>query len=162
MIDPADDPLADPALAELVATKLLRAADHPWEIERPHDFDGIEAVGRFMELAQRIEAVVAEPCAVEMWPQLRDTTFHAELVLPASAMAREGYAAVRASNFGNLIAIFHDEADLRPDVLRELRKRFDRAGYRFVPSSPLRRTYDGHHRGTRRFATWADRLFGYL
>jgi hypothetical protein len=43
-----------------------------------------------------------------------------------------------------------------------LRKRFDRAGYRFVPSAQLRRTYEGHHRGTKRFSTWADRLFGYV
>jgi hypothetical protein len=157
-----NDPLNDPALAELVASRLIKAADHPWEIERPGDFDGIEAVGRFMALAQRIETLVGEPCMMEMWPQVRDATFHAELVLPTSAMARDGYAAVRASNFGNLITIVPDEAEVRPDVLAELRKRFDRAGYRFVPSAPLRRIYDGHHRGTKRFSKWADRLFGYV
>src|SRR3954463_4710982 len=154
-----DDPLNEPALAELVASRLIKAADHAWEIERPADFDGIEAVGRFMTLAQRIEAMVGESCLVEMWPQVRDATFHAELVLPGSVMVGDGYAAIRASNFGNLIAIVPDEAQVRPDVLAELRRRFDRAGYRFVPSAPLRRTYDGHHRGTKRFGTWADRLF---
>src|SRR3954468_20125734 len=86
-----DDPLNDPALAELVASRLIKAADHAWEIERPADFDGIEAVGRFMTLAQRIEAMVGESCLVEMWPQVRNATFHAELVLPSSVMAREGY-----------------------------------------------------------------------
>jgi hypothetical protein len=158
----ADDPFSDPALAELVAARLVKAADHPWELQRPHDFDGIEAVGRFMELTQKIEAAVREPCTVELWPQIRDATFYGELALPSSVMANEGYAAVRASNFGNLIAILPNEADLRPDVLTALRRCFDRAGYRFLPSLPLRRTYDGHHRGTRRFTTWADRLFGYL
>ena len=157
-----DDPLNDPALAELVATRLIKAADHPWEVERPSDFDGIEAVGRFMALAQRVEAVVGESCAVEMWPHVRDATFHAELVLPGSVLAGDGYAAIRASNFGNLITIVPNEAEVRPDVLAELLRRFDRAGYRFMPSAALRRTYDGHHRGTKRFSTWADRLFGYV
>jgi hypothetical protein len=157
-----DDPFNDPALSELMASRLVKAADHPSEIERPGDFDGIEAVGRFMALAQRIEAVVGESCPMEMWPQVRDAAFHAELVLPASVMVGDGYAAVRASNFGNLIAIVPNESEVRPDVLAELRKRFDRAGYRFVPSAPLRRTYDGHHRETKRFSTWADRLFGYV
>ena len=50
----------------------------------------------------------------------------------------------------------------RPEVFAALRKCFDRAGYRYLLSLPLGRTYDGHHRGTRRFTTWADRLFGYL
>jgi hypothetical protein len=156
-----EDPFNDPALAELVASRLIQAADHPREIERTEDFDGIEAVGRFMALAQRIEAVVGESCLIEMWPQVRDATFHAELVLPGSVVGGDGYAAVRASNFGNLIAIIPDEAELRPAVLAELRRLFDRAGYRFVPSAPLRRRYDGHHRESNRFSTWADRLFGY-
>jgi hypothetical protein len=158
----SDEPFDDPALSELIATRLIKAADHPREIERPGDFDGIEAVGRFMELAQRIQALVGESCPVEMWPQVRDATFHAELVLPASVIVGDGYAAIRASNFGNLIAIVPDESEVKPDVLAELRRRFDRAGYRFAPSAPLRRTYDGHHQGTKRFGTWADRLFGYV
>src|SRR3954463_9850707 len=55
MKDESGDPLDDPALAELIASRLIKAADHAREIERPDDFDGIEAVGRFMALAQRIQ-----------------------------------------------------------------------------------------------------------
>ena len=157
-----DDPLNDPVLAELVASRLIKAADHARELERPEDFDGIEAVGRFMELARRIEQVVGEPCEIELWPQIREATFHGELVLPTSVLAGEGSAAVRASNFGNLITLIPDEGAVRAEVLAELKRRFERAGYRFVPSAPLRRIYDGHHRGSKRFSTWADRLFGYL
>jgi hypothetical protein len=162
MVDPTDNPLADPELAALVAAKLLKAADHPWEVERPFDFDGIEAVGRFLALARDVEELVGGGCAIEVWPQLRDTTFCGELVLPSSVTAAEEGAMLRASNFANLIAILPDEQDVRPDVLQRLRRLFDRHGYRFLPAAPLHRPYDGHHRGTRRFATWADRLVGYL
>lgn len=164
MTDPTDptDPFADPVLAEVVARKLIAAADHPWELEHPPAFDPLDAAGRFMTLARETNEIVGAECEVEMWPAVRSATFHGEIVLPPSALADGGSAVVRASNFANLVAVLDDEAVVRPDVLARLRRRFDRSGYRFVPAWPLRRTYDGHHRGTRQFTRWADRLFGYL
>lgn len=160
--DPNADPLSDPALAELVAGKLVRAADHPWELERPPDFDPIAAAGRFLTLAREVEEIAGQPCEIELWPRVKAATFHGELVLPAAALRAEGFAVVRASNFGDLIAVLNDETAVRPDVLAALRRRFDRNRYKFVPAALVRRPYAGHHRGTRRFGTWADRLFGYL
>ncbi|HEX8916636.1 MAG TPA: hypothetical protein VF796_30075 [Humisphaera sp.] len=162
MFDPAADPLADPALAALVADKLLRGADHPWEVAEPPAFDVIEAAGRFLKLTQEVNAIVGTECAVELWPAVRDATFHAELVLPADVLTGEESAVVRASNFANLIAVLNDDDAVRPDVMAKLRRRFERNCYRFVPSGPLRKPYDGHHRGTKQFARWRDRLFGYL
>ena len=157
-----NDPLADPALAELVALRRLKGADHPWELERPHDFDAVEAVGRFMELARDVEAIVGQSCELEVWPHVREATFHGELVLPADVVSGEGYAAIRASNFGDLIAVLNDDSLVRTDVMQPLRRRFERRRYQFIPSNLLRKTYDGHHRGTKQFPRWTDRLFGYL
>jgi hypothetical protein len=162
MFDPTADPLADPELAALVVTKLLKAADQPWEMEQPPEFDPLEAVERFLKLAREVEAIVGQACDVEMWPHVRSATFHGELVLPPGALGSDGYAVVRASNFAGLIAVLNDEEIVRPDVMAALRKRFERNHYKFIPSSRLRRAYDGHHRGTKQFATWADRLFGYV
>jgi hypothetical protein len=159
--DPTD-PFADPELAQVVARKLISGADHPWELEQPPAFDPLEAAGRFMKLARETNAIVGADCEVEMWPAIRSATFHGEIVLPPSALTANGSAVVRASNFANLIAVLDDESAVRPGVLAQLRRRFDRNGYRFLPAAPLRRRYDGHHRGTGQFARWSDRLFGYL
>jgi len=161
MLDP-NDPFSDPMLADVVARKLLQGADHAWEMEQPPDFDPIDALERFMKLASDVNGIVGEECPIELWPAIKAATFHGELVLPMSATAEPASAIIRASNFGNLIAILDDERALKPDVLAKLRRRFERIGYRFVPTLPLRRPYDGHHRGTGQFRRWADRLFGYM
>ena len=162
MFDPNPDPFADPALADLVAKKLLAGADHAWELQQPPDFDPIESAERFMDLAQAVQTIVGEDCPLELWPAIREATFHGELVLPAGAMAQPASAVIRASNFANLIAILDDERTVNPQILAQLRRRFERAGYRFIPALPLHRAYDGHHRATKQFRRWVDRLFGYL
>ena len=161
MTDP-NDPFADPMLADLVAKKLIQGADHPWELDQPPAFDAFEAAERFMKLAREVNAIVGAECEIELWPMIKAATFHGEIVLPPTALVEGGSAVVRASNFANLLAVLEDESAVRPDVLAQLRRRFDRNGYRFVPGRPLHRKYDGHHRGTGQFARWADRLFGYL
>lgn len=161
--DPSADPLADPAFAASVYRKLLAAADHPWELDQPPKWDPLEAAERFLKLIQDVNAIVGEPCEAEMWPAIKAATFHGELVLPPAALLGAGaFAVVRASNFADLVAVLNDESVVRPEVLAQLRRRFERRGYRYVPSVLLPRAYDGHHRGTRQFATWRDRLFGYL
>ena len=162
MFDPNADPFADPALADVVARKLLQGADHAWELQEPPGFDPIDAAERFMHLAQAVQQIVGDDCEMELWPAIRDATFHGEIVLPASATIEPASAVIRASNFANLIAILNDERIVKPDLLAQLRKRFERAGYRFIPALPLRREYTGHHRATKQFSRWSDRLFGYL
>lgn len=156
------DPFADPLLADIVAKKLLVGADHAWELAEPPGFDPIDAAERFMHLAQAVQQVVGEECELELWPAIRGATFHGEIVLPASVMAEPTSAVVRASNFANLIAVLNDDRAVRPEILAQLRRRFDRAGYRFIPALPLRREYTGHHRGMGQFSRWSDRLFGYV
>jgi hypothetical protein len=160
MSDPISDPFADPLLADVVAKKLLSGADHPWELQQPPGFDPIDATERFMNLAKVVQSIVGEDCEMELWPSIRDATFHGEIVLPPSAMAEPTSGIIRASNFANLIAVLNDDHAVKPEVMAQLRRRFERAGYRFIPALPLRREYTGHHRTD--FARWSDRLFGYL
>lgn len=160
--DPNADPMSDPMLADVVAKRLLQSADHAWEIEQPPGFDPIEAAERFMKLAQSVQVLLQADCELELWPAIRDATFHGELVLPRTALAEPGSAVIRASNFANLVAILNDEMIVQPDVLARLKRLFVEGGYRFMPSSPLRRDYTGHHRAERPFAKWRDRLFGYV
>ena len=162
MFDPNADPLSDPALADLVARKLLKAADHPWELEQPPDWDPLAATERFLRLSGDVNRIVGAECEVELWPMIKHATFHGEIVLPAAALQREGYAVVRVSNFGDLVAVLNDDSTVKPEVLAQLRRRFERMHYKYIPSLLLGRTYDGHQRGTRQFGVWADRLFGYL
>lgn len=156
------DPFSDPMLAEVVTRKLLQGADHPWELEQPPKFDPIEACERFMRLSAEVNRIVNDDCPIELWPAIRAATFHGEIVLPASAMAEPASAIIRASNFGNLITILDDERTVKPEILALLRRRFERIGYRYIPALPLRKAYDGHHRATRQFTRWSDRLFGYV
>jgi len=160
MPDPIPDPFADPLLADVVAKKLLGGADHPWELQQPPGFDPIDAAERFMNLAQAVQAIAGEDCDMELWPSIRDATFHGEIVLPPAAMAEPTSGIIRASNFANLIAVLNDDRAVKPEVMTQLRRRFERSGYRFIPAQPLRREYTGHHRG--QFSRWADRLFGYV
>jgi hypothetical protein len=162
MFDPNADPLADPVFAAAVFEKLLRGADHPWELDAPPGFDFIEESGRFLRLAQQVNAIVGDACEIELWPTLRDVTFHGELVLPPAALTGDGAAVLRVSNFANLTAILDDETNVKPEVFSQIKRRLERNGYRFIPAAPLRRPYDGHHRGTKQFDRWRDRLFGYL
>lgn len=162
MFDPTSDPLADPELAAVVARKLIRGADHAWELEQPPEFDPLDAAERFMILAREVNQIVGAECEMELWPAIKSATFHGEIVLPPTVLAEQSWAVIRASNFANLIAILNDEGAVSPEVLARLKRRFERNGYRFVPSGPLRGNYDGHHRGTREFGRWSDRLFGYV
>jgi hypothetical protein len=162
MFDPNADPLSDPALADLVAKKLLKAADHPWELEQPPDWDPLEATERFLRLSGDVNRILGAECEIELWPMIKQATFHGEIILPAAALQREAYAVIRLSNFGNLVAVLNDDSAVKPEVLVQLRRRFERSHYKYIPSTLLRRAYDGHHRGTRQFGVWADRLFGYL
>jgi hypothetical protein len=162
MFDPNADPLSDPMLAELAMGKLMRAADHPWELEKPPDWDPIGAVERFLRLVTALRDSLGIDEEVQLWPGIRSATFHAELVLPASVVNVGEHAVIRASNFGDLLAILRDDSSVQPAVVQGIRQLARAEGYRFIPSSLLRRKYDGHHRGTRQFATWSDRLFDYL
>jgi hypothetical protein len=159
---PGDDPLADPALAEVVYRQRLAAADHAVELEQPPGWDPLEAVARFLTLVRDVNAIVGEECEADLWPGIRAATFHGEVVLPPGVVRDNGFAVVRASNFGGLIAVLNDDEAVRPAVLADLWRRFERRRYTPVPSALLRRSYAGHHRATRTFATWRDRLFGYL
>jgi hypothetical protein len=162
MFDPNADPLSDPMLAELAAGKFVRAADHPWEIEQPPQWDPFDAIERFLKLITALQEKLGIDGEVQLWPGIRNATFHAELVLPPAILRAEGWAVMRASNFGNLIAVLNDETVVQDAPLAEIREQSIAAGYRFIPSAQLRKRYDGHHRGARLFTTWADRLFGYL
>ena len=162
MFDPNADPLADPELAALVARKLIKAADHPWELEQPPGWDPLEATERFLRLANDVNAIVGAECEIELWPMIKLATYHGEIVLPKSALKDDGYAFIRVSNFGNLITVLNDDSVVRPEFLERLKRRFERSHYKYIPSMFLRRAYDGHHRGARQFGLWADRLFGYL
>lgn len=161
MFDPNADPLSDPELAELAMGKLMKAADHPWELEQPPDFDPIAATERFLNLIADL-GVHGIDGEVQLWPGIRSATFHGELVLPRHALRDQEHAVLRASNFGSLIAVLRDENALQPEALATVRAAATAAGYRLLPASLHRKTYAGHHRGTRQFATWSDRLFDYL
>jgi hypothetical protein len=162
MFDPNADPLSDPMLAELAMGKLMRAADHPWELEQPPDWDPLAAVDRFLRLVTTLRDSLGIDAEVQLWPAIRSATFHAELVLPTTVVHAGEHAVLRASNFGDLLAILRDDSFVQPDTLEAIRRLARIEGYRFIPSTLTRRKYNGHHRGTRQFATWSDRLFDYI
>jgi hypothetical protein len=162
MFDPNADPLSDPMLAELAMGKMMRGADHPWEIEQPPDWDPLAAVERFLQLIAALDQKLGITGEVQLWPAIRSATFHAELVLPPGVLREKEYAAIRASNFGELLAIVPDDSAVREDVVAAVRDLGRAAGYRVIRSSLTRKKYDGHHRGTGQFVTWRDRLFDYL
>ena len=160
-LQPNLDPLNDPEPMELVAPRLLKGYDDPWEVLAPHEFDFLAATERFLRFAHALTQQFGEGCDLEVWPTLQDAAFHGEVQLPQAALNWPTFAAVRASNFGNLITVVDDDTAVKPEALATIRSLGDRHRYRYLPSAPLHRRYDGYHQGKTAMRTWKQRFFGY-
>ena len=149
-------------IEQLLLLRMLEGYDDPHALDVPAGFDFFEAKGRFLALAQAVSTVVGEACDVEVWPALRDATFHGSVQLPPGALARPEPVSIRVSNFGNLASLVGDESAVRPELLPSLRRAIERRGYRYVPPDLLARRYTGVHQSKGLFVNWGARFFGYV
>jgi hypothetical protein len=149
-------------LPDEVWLALLMGYDDPRSLEVPAGFDYLEATGRFLRLAHDITRIAGPDCDIEVWPAVQDASFHGELRLPPDVLTEDYGVLVRASNFGNLITLYDADDVVKPPVRDQLRRLFDRHGFRYVPAAVLRRPYNGRHAGTTSIRDWGERYFDYL
>src|SRR5215212_9867731 len=114
-----------PDPSDEMAALLLRGFDDPRSLHAPPGFDFVEATGRFLQLAHAVTRIVGQDCDMEIWPDIRDASYHGEVRLPASALMEPAASvSIRASNFGNLVTLYDATGDeaVKPPVLAALRK----------------------------------------
>jgi hypothetical protein len=143
---------------------LLRRYDAPPAFYEPLGFDYAAAQRRFRDLLPALSGVFGESLQFEDGSAIQDASFFAQVFLPRDSLVRAlapfESAVLRFSNFGDMVAVRHEDA-LDPRELMTLRDVLQRAGYVFVPEVALLAKYPGgpvewvESRG----ATWWTRYF---
>ena len=161
MTGPTDNDDED-VLTEAIAARLLKASDDPRHLEAPAGFDFLEATERFLRLAAAVAPLAGGgDCEIEMWPLIQGAAFHGSVVVTATSDPPTSVT-VRASNFGNMIAILGGPDGTPPQLSVALRRLFDRHGYRYVPDALLGRVYTGPHAKHAAVRDWRTRYFDYF
>jgi hypothetical protein len=134
--------------------RVLQAADHEGQWERPDGFDHQGAIRRFDAFLADLEQRLGRHMRADTGSSLQDCSFHAEVFFDGGLL--------RFSNFGNLAAFTPDHA-VRSDVVDLVSELLLRHGYTFLPdTSELEEPYRPVAEPPPGGWTWWIRYFDYL
>ena len=149
--------------------ELLQRHDGPKFWEHPRGFDYRLATARFAACAEALSSALGLDLQVETGTRIQDASFHSQVLIP---LARECYAMVRFSNFGDMVSIGLSQAgEMMPEVpldhiqqtmLRTILEVLEKHGYVYVPAEVLLQPYTGQHRGVTGIRNWWIRYFDWV
>jgi hypothetical protein len=144
-------------------TAYLVGVDDAHNAEHPAGFKASLAEQKFLRLVDGLNKHHRINLPVESGKSVQDSSFHAEASLPADWVVEHGYILkLRASNFGNLLAVVDDDRMIKTDHLNIIGKLAQEMHYRFVPTSVLLEKYTGTNKGVTAFQNWMHRYFDWL
>jgi hypothetical protein len=141
----------------------LVEVDDAHNAEHPVGFKSSLAEQKFSGLVDGLNKHYRINLAIHSGKSIQDSSFHAESSIPAEWLIEHGYILkLRASNFGNLLAVVDDDGMIKTDYLNVIRQLAQEMHYRFVPTCVLLETYTGTNKGIEGFQNWMHRYFDWL
>jgi hypothetical protein len=141
----------------------LLEIDDSTNAEFPKGFKSQQAQECFFILITKLNMQFSSQLSIESGKLIQDSSFHAQATLPKEWLLDHEYTVqLRASKFGNLIAIIDDDQVLKNEILEVIKRYVEEGNYQFVPSQVLWERYSGKHKGINGFNNWMHRYFDWI
>src|SRR5687768_16512658 len=138
--------------------RYLIQVDDAVNAESPRGFSRRKAQHRFFSFISKLNTEFNIQLPLESDKSIQDSSFHAATTLPKEwQLTPNHFLQLRASNFGNLLAVVEDDQILKADILAVIKRYAQELDYQLVPSLVLWEKYSGTNKGVNGFENWIHR-----
>ncbi len=141
----------------------LLKVDDAVNAESPQGFSRRKAQKRFFSLITKLSVEFNIQLPIESGKSIQDASFHSAAFLPKEWQLTPNHILqLRASNFGNLLAVVDDDQIVKTDVLAVIKHYAQELDYQYVPGQVLWEKYSGKNKAIHGSNSWMYRYFEYL